>query len=302
MAKLQLTLKIFVPSLALCIASFITLHVAKANKGVAQDTERIIETQNVPNMPLKLVDVSIGDQSIISNSVIEFSRNGYEKSNIRFKAPDVWLKDLKFKLKNTSDKTITRIDAEISVSNPALPARYIVRLVSYLNDGTKLGPSANLPPAAEVTLTVGDEGYNKVLNQLKIHNATNPVLSARFDVGVVYLDNGQTVKDGYVFQTAPNNKQRWNRIDLPMAKDNSSILKPVMYTKPAQQGLCDTNGAYQENYCNTSHDCYIRDYFPIQYGYYKPYSSYEECQAEIGYSCNQSYFVVRLYFDGSCVP
>jgi hypothetical protein len=184
-----------------------------------QVKEREIKKLNWPKEPVKIGKVKA------KGSVVTIGE--------KFRADDDWLKGLTFSVKNSSDKTITYLEIELSFpreksapEDPDAHDRIIYGQYPVLPGETAtLHPDQPpIRPGDTVDIILKDyEGIREFLN-----NTHYPLSISRLEVSVgdVVFDDGTKWSGGGLFRRDPHNPGGWFRIKevARITKDRNEIV------------------------------------------------------------------------------
>jgi hypothetical protein len=172
-------------------------------RATAQDTERGLDRLKYPGEPVSVVDLGVAGRSLGGAEHVKRAAQGMELREIRFGAPNGWLKDFKVTLKNVSGRVITRIEPELVIGHTNLPRRYSVIMTA---EGT-----FPLQPDAEVTFYVDSRACASATEYLGRHGA-DAALTASFDYGTVAFDGDLTWRKGVLLRRNATDPQKWDAI------------------------------------------------------------------------------------------
>lgn len=127
--------------------------------------------------PIIITRIKLGDRSLDLNAA--------------FDAEDEWLRNLSFRLKNHSNKTVTYVGAEMFLSDSTTAAPAMVRQFRFGRraDHPDLAPDISLKPGDSIDVSLASQ-YDSLKNFLEVARPVTSYNTAMIRVYLVFFEDG----------------------------------------------------------------------------------------------------------------
>lgn len=202
-------LSFFTISAAILILVGLTLYsTAFSPRSLAQRSKKSLDIRRHADEPLEWLDITVGSQSLkqkvkVKSRVPHNAAEGLD--TVDFDGEDDWLKKLKFKVRNISNKTILGVSASLYF-NPGDAHRMF--------SATLVGPSgplegAVLEPGAQIDVLVDEGSLNRTIMRLRAYGADPGEATVSLAIDMVAFDDGIMWRKGRLIKKDPANPNRW---------------------------------------------------------------------------------------------
>jgi hypothetical protein len=194
--------------LVVLVTGLLVYPLGTASKSPAQDAEKSLDIERYPDEPLELVDLKIGDQSVKHKIAIKRRRDSEGLDEVRFHETDEWFRRVWVRLRNTSGKPITGLEAGLYFKVDGAPVLFRVGL-----DASTSLKRGVVEPGEEVELKVSEQRWNYTANNLKKHGADANLAAVTLVIEMVAFSDDLMWHKGHLVHRDPNNPNRWIPID-----------------------------------------------------------------------------------------
>jgi hypothetical protein len=176
----------FVPLLVLVFSAIVLLN----SVALAQDGDKSLSIERYADEPLQLIGLKIGNQSITDKIPLNARHNSAGVDTITFNQRDGWFRNLEFRLRNVSGKSIYGVSSHLFFRPSEAKTVYSLPLAGFTQSG-----QAVLEPGGEITLTVTEQAWRLTAEILKYYDVDPDKSVVSFGVDVVqFSDNEQWSK------------------------------------------------------------------------------------------------------------
>jgi hypothetical protein len=199
-----------------------------------------IKYDNVPDAPYQIEDVEI-DGIIADKKPSQRGRFGkYVETNHMVDRNSDWVKKLKFKYTNTSDKDIVFLNVTLLLQNPTIPDNKLGPSIFIYSAGKKDANSATQPPIRPgQTITIQmKEALYRLFKKMCDDNGLkdlDTIDEAEIDISETYFADGSVWTLGAYFDPDPNNSlrkiRRPKKVSLKTT-DGRNQIAPSLLSKP----------------------------------------------------------------------
>jgi hypothetical protein len=151
--------------------------------------------------PIKILDVSIGKDPV-----------SLEES---FPSRPDWLKGLRFKIKNTSGKTINRVSIDLDFPETVALGDRVSWPLSYgpvpvpSSAPNKRENETPLAPDALLDLTLTDAQFETLKKSLSLRQGLDAITRVNIVIETIHFDDGTAWMQGQVMKQDPDDPRRW---------------------------------------------------------------------------------------------
>lgn len=250
---------------ALLAASLVCACFPSAPAAAQEQRGRVIQRIAFPDEPVDELEVEVGGRPVKLNSV--------------FKAGQGWLKGLKVKAKNVSDRPI--VFAEVYLNVPRLGTmEYPFGIPLRYGQPPSLEPTQPsehkpVPPGKVFKLSLSDQVFQTTTNFLAEHQVTE-VFEVKMARLMIVFDDGTAWNDGSRLHRDPSHPYRWVP-DVPAGTAQTRrVIQKVSWSPPRKAGArpawiddvtyqCYTHFSSDYVLCGTqtgNHACIVMEYTP----------------------------------------
>lgn len=242
-------------SLSMAVALIVRTKSSPQAQGQNQDIQRVVEETLLKNEPIEIAELKLKDKRVNVGQP--------------FLSGDDWLEGMTFKLKNTSGKTLRRVELELEFPEVKLDNATFLFTIHYGQiPGVPDSDSTEMPsvqPGETLEMKFDDRTYTS-LRQRVLHGVS--VTKARVRISTVIFTNGTSWHNGFWHKQDPNNPRKWIMIDKPSEQNankdplrtkslrHHSAFKPKpplgSFLEPAQQQCNVTYWGYEYVSCGTA--------------------------------------------------
>ncbi len=190
------------------ITAFLFYSIGQANRSQAQDAEKSLDIERYPNEPFSLIDLKVSEQSIKSKIALKQRRGEEGLDNVRFKEREDWFKRVWIRLRNTSNKPISGVQAYLYFKVPGAPMQFRVGLEA--STSLKRGV---VEPGDEVDLKVSDQRWSYTADMLRQHGADVNLAAVTLSIERVWFTKDLQWTKGHLIRRDAYNPNKWNVID-----------------------------------------------------------------------------------------
>lgn len=181
------------------LAAFLTCAGLPCIPAAAQERrDRVVQRISLPDEPVDELEVEVGGRAVKLNSV--------------FAAGHDWLKGLKVKARNTSERPIVFAQVLINVPKRGAMENPLGIPLSYgqMPSAESARPSTHRPvaPGEVFKLTLSDETFDTARSFLAEHQVTE-IVEVKMSQLMVVFDDGTAWNDGSRLRRDPSHPNRW---------------------------------------------------------------------------------------------
>ena len=219
-------------SLSMAVALMVRTKSSPQAQGQNQDTQRVVEEMLLKNEPIEIAELKLKDKRVNVGQP--------------FLSGDDWLERMTFKLKNTSGKTLRRVELELEFPEVKLNNATFLFTIHYGQiPGVPDPDSTEMPsvqPDKTFEMKFDDRTYTS-LRQRVLQGVS--VTKARVRISTVIFTDGTSWHNGFWHRQDPNNPRKWIMIERPSEQNpnkNQSRVRslrhhPANRNKPALAGF-----------------------------------------------------------------
>lgn len=210
--KILLTIASFAPTLS------IILPVSAQER-----RPRVIQRIALPDEPVEVLGAEVGGRAAKLNAV--------------FDAEQDWLKGLKVRMRNTSDKSIVFAEALILIPKSGtmehpfgLPVRY-GRMPPSPGEAAPSSATKPVPHGKVFELTVSDQAFDTAKNFLAEHKAAD-IVDVKLAGLMIIFEDDTGWNEGLKMRRDTNNPGRWKSGSAPVRSGTETVFRKVGYAHP----------------------------------------------------------------------